>query len=259
VTVPAGDAPDQAGRRTQPPPPARANTIAHVVPPGAEDARDRVRSVYRAEARSRLYDALTWLTLLGRSRRLRGRLVECLGLEEGNRVLDIGCGTGLNLAHLRAAVGPGGEVVGIDLTPEMLDLARSRGDRGGWRNVELRVADAARLPFEDGSFDGACSTLAFSVIPEWERALGEAWRVLRPGGSLAVLDASALRGRWRWAAPIVHPLYRRFAAWNPEVELAPALAGLSDGAGSEQRLGGLYTIAWAHKPQAAGSGSVRAR
>jgi ubiquinone/menaquinone biosynthesis C-methylase UbiE len=227
--------------------------------PGAEDARDRVRSVYRAEARSRLYDTLTWLTLLGRSRQLRGRLVECLGLEEGDRALDIGCGTGLNLRPLETAVGSGGEVVGVDLTPEMLDLARSRCDRRGWRNVELREADAARLPFEDASFDGVCATLAFSVIPEWERALAEAWRVLRPGGSLAVLDASALRGRWRWAAPLVHPLYQRFVAWNPDVELEPAVGRLSAESGSEQRLGGLFTIAWARKPQADGSDSVRAR
>lgn len=209
---------------------------------------EQVQRFYGREARLHLYDRLTWVTFLGQGDKLRQKMVSNLGLRPGERVLDIGCGTGLNLPHLKAAVGPEGEIDGIDLTPEMLSLAKRRAKNSNWNNVNLGQGDATKLPFTDGVFDGVCSTLALSVVPDWKLALREAWRVLKPGGSFAVLDASSLEGKWKKLAPIIHPIYRKFAVWQPDVEFDTGLAEIAPDCRVERPLGGLYYIAWAKKP-----------
>jgi len=205
-----------------------------------------IRAVYARQARLRIYDPLLGLGLLGSGSRTRRRMVDHLGLAAGDRVLDIGCGTGLNFEALEAAVGPGGEIVGLDATPEMLELAQAHLDRRGWRNVHLVEDDAAALPFEDRSFAAACSTLALSGVPEWRRALSEAWRVTMPRGRLALIEASRLRGPWRLAP--LRPLYRWLYAWQPPgPDIGEALAQLTDPVGTETALGGIWTILWVTK------------
>jgi len=86
----------------------------------------------------------------------------------GERVLDIACGTGLAFSRHRSGIGPSGRVVGVDLTPAMLDVAKRRIQRHGWENVEVREADAASLPFESASFDKALCCSALSIIPSYQ-------------------------------------------------------------------------------------------
>jgi ubiquinone/menaquinone biosynthesis C-methylase UbiE len=90
-------------------------------------------------------------------------MVAKLGLRAGDRVLDIACGTGLGFAALESALGPDGEIVGVDFTPEMLARAARHIARRGWSNVRLVEADARTLPFGDGTFSGVCSTLALGA------------------------------------------------------------------------------------------------
>ncbi len=130
-----------------------------------------------------VYDATHAWTLPGRH---EARLA--LGVQQGDRVLDLACGTGLNFAHLRERVGDEGHVIGVDLTPAMLDVARQKIARRGWKNVEVREADAAQLPFSDASFDKAICTFALSIIPDYVRATEEARRVLVPGGRFVSLE-----------------------------------------------------------------------
>jgi ubiquinone/menaquinone biosynthesis C-methylase UbiE len=99
------------------------------------------------------------------------------------RTLEVAIGTGLNLGEYPAAV----RVVGIDLTPQMLELARRRaGDLG--RRVELCEGDAQALPFRDGTFDTVLSTYAMCSVPDLALAIAEARRVLRRGGRLILVD-----------------------------------------------------------------------
>ncbi|MGW2048670.1 class I SAM-dependent methyltransferase [Streptomyces sp. NPDC001858] len=106
-----------------------------------------------------------------------------LGLREGDRVLDAGCGTGRALTPLRAAVGRSGVVVGADLTPAMLEAAvRAGRDRAG----RLMVADVAALPLRSESLDAVFAAGLIAHLPRPAENLRELARVVRPGGTLAL-------------------------------------------------------------------------
>ncbi|CAL9603235.1 class I SAM-dependent methyltransferase [Streptomyces sp. enrichment culture] len=109
--------------------------------------------------------------------------VAALGLREGDRVLDAGCGTGRALPPLRAAVGASGTVIGADLTPAMLrEAARAGRDRDG----VLLLTDAAALPLRAGALDAVFAAGLIAHLPHPSRALRELARVVRPGGTLAL-------------------------------------------------------------------------
>ena len=118
----------------------------------------------------------------------RKSAVRALGLRPGEVVLDVACGTGLELRHLARAVGPTGSITAVDLTPAMLERARRRARRRGWANIGFQEADAASLPFPDHSFDAAYCAYALHIVPGFQKAIAEIHRVLKPHGRLAVLD-----------------------------------------------------------------------
>ena len=128
-----------------------------------------------------------------------------LDLKPGDRVLDLACGTGLNFPHLHELVGEHGQVVGVDLTPAMLDIARKMIKMKGWKNVEVREADAAQLPFPDTSFDKVIITFALTIIPEYMSAIEEVRRVLVPGGQFVGLEMRAgIHSLPAWLQPLPH-------------------------------------------------------
>jgi ubiquinone/menaquinone biosynthesis C-methylase UbiE len=134
----------------------------------------------------RAYELFANAWFLGQRARVFDRLVTASGAQPGERVLDIGCGTGYFSRHIAPVVGPDGTVVGIDPSQPMLDYATQHAPA----NCTFQAAGAEDLPFEDASFDLIVSSLAFHHIPSEHRgdAVREMFRVLRPGGRLMIAD-----------------------------------------------------------------------
>jgi SAM-dependent methyltransferase len=119
----------------------------------------------------------------------RARTRAALGARPGERGLDVGCGPAFLACELGHEVGPGGRIVGLDESPEMLEAARARIAREGLANrVEVQEGDAARLAFPAAAFDFVTAVQVYLYVPDVGGALEEAARVLRPGGRLAVVD-----------------------------------------------------------------------
>lgn len=106
----------------------------------------------------------------------------------GERVLDLGAGAGLDSLITARIVGEGGKVVGIDMTPEMVEKARLVAAKAGFENVEFLLASAEDLPFGENEFDLIITNGVINLSPDKESLLGEALRVLKPGGRFAICD-----------------------------------------------------------------------
>ncbi len=114
------------------------------------------------------------------------RTVELLGLRPGERVLDVACGTGAATLAAAERVGPGGRVTGLDLSPEMLAMAADKARGRGIGNASWVAGDMARLDYPDGHFDAVLSVLSLFFAPDMAAQAAELWRVVRPGGRLAI-------------------------------------------------------------------------
>jgi demethylmenaquinone methyltransferase/2-methoxy-6-polyprenyl-1,4-benzoquinol methylase len=173
--------------------------------------RERLIETYRKKAKhydvtSRLYPAPGYPQ---RAQRLRA--VRALGLRAGDTVIDMACGTGLNFPLLERAVGPGGRIVGVDLTDAMLARARDRVAASGWSNVSLVQADAAGFDFPAG-INAILSTYAMTQVPECGEVIAHGAAALAAGGRLVVLDLKVPGNTPGWLAQLGTATVRPFAA-----------------------------------------------
>ena len=136
---------------------------------------------------------------------LRKRAVGQLKLRRGDRVLEVGCGTGRNFPYLREAVGPEGRIYGVDLSKGMLRRARKLCRRRQWTNVVLIEADAANYASQ-ALFDGVFFSFSYNVMPHHRSVLRQVWKQLRPSGRLVIVDARLPPG-------LFGKLIRPFATW----------------------------------------------
>lgn len=137
-----------------------------------------------------------WLSGAAARGRAMGPVTELMldlaGVATGNRVLDLGAGTGDQTLLAARRIGPGGVVLATDISASMLDLAREAARASDLPNVQTRVMDAQHLKLEYGSFDAAIARFSLQFVPDVQRALAEVRRVLKPGGRFSAVVYSAV-------------------------------------------------------------------
>jgi ubiquinone/menaquinone biosynthesis C-methylase UbiE len=182
--------------------------------------REHLIETYRKKAKhydvtSRLYPAPGYPQ---RAQRLRA--VQALGLRAGASVIDVACGTGLNFPLIEEVIGPGGRIVGVDLTDAMLARARDRIQANGWSNISLVQADAADFDFPTEA-DAILSTYALSQVPECAEVIAHGAAALSPGGRWVVLDLKVPGHTPGWLAQLGTAMVRPFASIDQWITRRP--------------------------------------
>ncbi|HET6890220.1 MAG TPA: methyltransferase domain-containing protein [Pyrinomonadaceae bacterium] len=172
-----------------------------------------------------IYIAFEYLFLLPPG--IRTEAVKALNLQRGDRVLEVGCGTGRNLGRLVETVGDFGKVYGVDLSEGMLGRAKTLCTRKNWGNVALLHDDAAEYILPE-AVDGALFSLSYATMPHRKTALQHAWNQLKPGGRLVIMDARIPDGV---IGKLYRPLLTRFlkltVLGNPDVDILEDLRQLT--------------------------------
>lgn len=180
----------------------------------SDDAQRRAATTYNAASDFYDHPANTFWSRYGR------RTVERLRLAQGERVLDVCCGSGASAIPAAEIVGPKGAVVGVDLAENLLELARSKAEQRGLTNIEFRSGDMTQLPFDEAEFDVVVCVFGIFFVPDMEAALGELRRVLRDGGKLAITTwgprffEPATTAFWDSVRRVRPDLYKGFNPWD---------------------------------------------
>lgn len=182
------------------------------------DATRRAERTYSSAADRFTEPQLSFWDLWG------GETVARLGPAPGARVLDLCCGAGASAIPAARAVGAEGEVIGVDVSQGLLDLARDRADAEGLTNLELRCADATATGYPDGDFDAVVCVFGVFFVPDRVSFTAEMWRMVRPSGTLAITTwgpgwlEPACSIFWDAVRAVQPSLFRGFNPWDDITE-----------------------------------------
>ncbi|MBI2475182.1 methyltransferase domain-containing protein [Candidatus Uhrbacteria bacterium] len=160
-----------------------------------------------------LYKLACLVTFIGQENKLRKLAIDALELQQGDTVLDLACGTGLNHELLEKAVGTNGKIIAFDYSIEMLTAAKQRAVKHKWNNIIFMQGDAAELSLDE-KVDGVISTLGVSAIPQHKEALKRAVDVLKNEKRISILDAQLPTGFWKIFNPVIAHVYKNWASWD---------------------------------------------
>jgi ubiquinone/menaquinone biosynthesis C-methylase UbiE len=179
-----------------------------------ERAKARAAATYNAAADHYDHAANAFWERFGRS------TVERLDLKPGQRVLDVCCGSGASAIPAAEAVGPSGLVLGVDLAENLLALARAKAERQGLGHATFQFGDMLDLNLADASYDAVVCVFGIFFVPDMTAAARELWRVVAPGGTLAITTwgprffEPVSTAFWNAVRDVRPDLYRGFNPWD---------------------------------------------
>jgi ubiquinone/menaquinone biosynthesis C-methylase UbiE len=179
-----------------------------------EEAQRRAAFAYNAAADSYDKSPLSFWNYFG------GQTIERLSLPPGSSVLDVCCGAGASALSAAKLVGPRGKVKGVDLANELLELARAKATQQHLDNIHFELGDMLSLRFPSESFDAVVCVFGIFFVPDMVMAVRELWRLVRPGGQLAVttwgpnLFEPTNSAFWRSIKDVRTALYKSFNPWD---------------------------------------------
>jgi len=192
-----------------------------------------------------VYTLLDWA---GLPRGMRAATVRAMQLRRGDRVLEVGCGTGRNFSLLLEAIGSEGHLYGVDFAGEMLRRCRELCAQRGWQNVTLLETDATRYALPE-QVDAALFSLSYATMAEHAAALRQAWDHLRPGGRITVMDAKTPSGLWgKVVGPAMFWISRASVLGNPDLRPWEDLRAFTKQVELHEKALGTYYICVARKP-----------
>jgi ubiquinone/menaquinone biosynthesis C-methylase UbiE len=171
-----------------------------------EEAKTRAAAAYNAAADHFDHPANSFWDRFGRV------TIDRLNLRQGNAVLDVCCGSGASAIPAAEKVGQEGYVLGVDLAENLLRLATAKANRANLTNIEFRNGDFLSLGLPDHSFDAVVCVFGIFFVPDMPAAVRELWRMVRPGGQLAITT---------WGPNVFEPVNSAF--WNAVRQEAPEL------------------------------------
>jgi ubiquinone/menaquinone biosynthesis C-methylase UbiE len=179
-----------------------------------EEAKAKAAMTYNAAADYFDHPASSFWHCFGR------QTVERIGLRPGERVLDVCSGSGGSALPAAERVGADGKVVAADLAERLIALASAKAERKGLENIEFRIADMLDLGYSDASFDAVICVFGIFFVPDMTAAVKELWRMVRPGGHLAIttwgpdLFEPASTAFWDAVKNVRPDLHRNFNPWD---------------------------------------------
>jgi len=182
--------------------------------PTPQDAKDKASGTYNAAADRYDDPANSFWGRFGRD------TVKQLHLQPGQHVLDVCCGSGASALPAAEIVGPEGSVIGVDLAADLLKLAKVKAENRGLRNIDFQIGDMLDLKFPDSSFEVVVCVFGIFFVPDMPAAVRELWRLVRPGGKLAITTwgprffEPASGVFWNSIRDVRPDLYKSFNPWD---------------------------------------------
>ena len=196
--------------------------------PTTDEARAKATATYNAAADSYDDPQNSFWARFGRS------TIDRLNLQPGQRVLDVCCGSGASAIPAAEKVGPDGFVIGVDLSENLLALARAKADELHLHNIEFRVGDMLDLRLPDSHFDAVVCIFGIFFVPDMAAAARSLWHRVRPGGKLAITTwgprffEPATTAFWNSLRDVRPDLYKGFNPWDRISEPSAILALLRE-------------------------------
>ena len=156
------------------------------------------------------YDSKVNLVFLGLDRIYRKKAINKLNLKEGDTVLELGCGTGVNFEYIMKKIGPKGKIIGVDISLSMLEVAKKRKEKKKWNNIELIQQDITKLKLNQ-KVDAIFTMFVMSLVKGYKDAVRIASTYLKKGGSFVMLDGKEPKGYGKMFFPIAKYVGRKFS------------------------------------------------